>query len=460
MPAPLPRWDDTSASYAWRHRKRLGRNFAEFWREVYRKQQQRKQAWQDELAERYGLNQVVPRGVNSTMPYYEAAGYEGDPVVGPKVRVSKCKVVTGRYRPVNTGSLVRDLMCEQTLLFQSLSNTVTSFYSWLVNGAQPLNCRYTLGAPGGPASGGVWPRTALFPVWIYRLSCCNGNQVDQLGGGYGPAFPKIQYRLQGTQSADGAGWIYSWVPVNPINNSNDSFPTWNGNNVIVKDAGTLSASRIYHDSTIVKLLVTAPTVQPVSLGIDVVQFNDEVMAPPDEYWLAEGGAVSKALDYASPGLVDETAINEHYSDWLFNKVSHPCVSAYKPPHMNRPAPFRILKKHRMTIGPRDTTSGSLQGPQYLHEHVFREHRWHPTDTAHFNQVNEGPDVDPDGTVNQRVYEKFDHVGVFPDPTKQKWLMVHSFGSAPQLNSAAFAVNSEASFDISIRSTFKAVNYAA
>lgn len=432
------------ASFAWRNRDRIRRE-VEYWRERSR---------------RSPVPRSRPSPAPSPMPRYRPSGYEGDQLVAPKTRVVECKVVSGRYRPMGVRNLVRDLMAEQTLVFQSVSNTVTTFYSWRVSGAQPLNTRYTVGTPGGPSSGGTWPRTALFPVWIYRLSCANGNQIDQVGGGLSPAFPKIQYRLQGTQGTDGGNWIYQWIPVAAVNNSNESFPTWNGNNTVVKDPGSLSASRIYHDSSIVKVLLTGPTGAAVSCGIDVVQFNETDYAPDDEYWITEGGSTSRALDYSGPGLVDEAAINEYYSDWLFNKISHPCVSAYKPPHMSRPAPFRIIKKHRMTIGPRDTTNGDVGGPQYLHHHVFREHRWHNTDTCHYTQVNEGPDVDPDGTVTQRVYEKSDHVGVFPDPTKQKWLMIHSFGPPPQANAVAFSAAGEASFDISIRSNFKSVNYSA
>lgn len=458
MSAPLPRWDDTSATYAWRHRQRLGRQFGEFWREVYRNWKRDKAEYLErqrlKREQRLRNSTLVPRAVDTADAMFVAeAGYEGDPLVTAKEKVLTCKSVTGRNRPLRFGSVIRDMLTEQTNLFQSVSNTVTTFYSWQVNGVNPLNCRYIEGKPGNAVDS--WPRKANFPVYIYRLSCCNGMIAGHASGTAEFGYPLIQYRLQGSQTADGEAWTYTWEPVDPSNNSDSTYPTVNKAPIVVQD-GQIQKGKVYHESTVAKILVTAPTLQPVSLGIDIIQFNDDDSAPPDQYYASASGGTAKKIDFGTPGVHDKAVNNEYYSTWLFNRLTHPCVTAYKPPDMNKSAPFRILKRHRMTLGPRDTTNANTAGPQYLHTEVLREHRWHATANVHFVQNSEGPDVDPDGTADQKAVEMFDTVGIFPDCTKQKWLMVTSFGSAPQVSTGnPFTALAEASFDISIRSKFKA-----
>lgn len=392
---------------------------------------------------------------NATGSVYPS-GYEGDALITSKPRVRTCKRVSGRNRPIRVQSIVKQLMNEVTLLFQSVRNDVVSNNNgWRITGTNALNSRYTL---GGASS---WPRTLLFPVYVYRLSAAVGNQLNDVSGAITSAFPLIQYRLEGTQNIDGDTWIYRWTPVSPTNNSDPTYTTWNSNNIIEKET-PFNSDKIYHESTYAKILLTGPTFNTVNFNIDVIQFNEEEYAPPDDYWTSVGGSTSLSIDHGFIGPSDENLLNEYYSTWLFNKATHPCVATHKPRGLHGPRPFTILKRHSMAIGNRDTATQDTGGPQYLHEQVLKEHRWHNTYIPASTAASDGPDVDPNGGIDQAVQDLSRACGVFPNPTKCKWLMVSSFGT-PALpggtlpGAVALLPTGEASFDISIRSKFKCVN---
>jgi len=383
-------------------------------------------------------------------------GYEGDNLLASKSRLKTCQRITGRNRPIRVQSVVRQLMNEVTLNFQSVRNDISGNNNgWRISGVNALNSRYTL---GGAAA---WPRILQFPVYVYRMSAAVGNQLNDVTGTISPAFPLIQYRLEGVQDTDGDTWIYRWTPVSPTNNSDPTFTTWNANNIVEQEVA-FNTDMVYHESTVAKILLTGPTFNTVNFNIDIIQFNEEEYAPPDDYYTSVGGATSLSIDHGFIGPSDENLLNEYYSTWLFNKATHPCVSVHKPRGLQGRKPFNIIKRHSMSIGNRDTATADTGGPQYMHQEVVRAHCWHKTYIPSSTAASDGPDVDPNGSIDQSVKNLSRSVGVFPDPTKSRWLMVSAFGT-PSLpggtlpGAQGLIATAEASFDISIRSKFKCVN---
>lgn len=385
-----------------------------------------------------------------------AAGYEGEPVLGSKPRIRVCKRLSGPNRPLRVQSVVKQLMNEQTLLFQSLNNGITlNNNSWRVNGIMPLNSRYTQG------SNSVWPRTLQFPVYIYRLSAASGNQLNATTGVVNNCMPLVQFRLQGAQSSDGEPWVYRWLETNPSNNSDPTYNTRNVMNVIEKET-PFNTDKIFHHFTEATVLLTAPTFNTVNVNIDVIQFSEEEMAPPDDYLQNIASTATTSIDHGFAGITDEIVSNDYYSTWLFNKSTHPCCKAYKPRNIVGPPPFRVLKRHTMALGNRDTATADTGGLQYMHKEVMRPTRWYKTYTPSYGVPSAGPDVDPNGSIDQSVCDRSKGVGVIPQTTQQKWLMISAFGTpalvgGTQPSAVAFLPGNEASFDISIRSKFKCIN---
>ena len=315
-----------------------------------------------------------------------------------------------------------------------------------------MNTRYT--GTGGIAT---WPRTLQFPVYIYRLSCAVGFQTNQTTGTNEKVYPVIQYRLTGTQVAEDDMWTYNWTPVNPNWNVNESQVTRNAP-MVSREERDVRADRIYHEHTIVKLLLTAPTTKCVDAEIALIQFNDDIFAPPDNYMLeAPDNDIETLPSGGIKNIGDAAALAAYYDSWLFNKMSHPCVTAKRTPGLVGPKPFRYMKRHKMTLLPRDTASGDTSGLQYMHKEVVRAHRWHNTFYPHITQNQEGPDLQPTTEVFQKVVQMNDTCGVFPVPTKQLWLMVNCFQSSALGSASNFAPETEASFDIGITSTFRNAN---
>lgn len=375
-------------------------------------------------------------------------GYDGDAMpVGEKSKVVTCKRVYGSNKRMSLTAVVKDMLNEQEIGFQSL---VAPFgQTWKTSGKNPLNMRWIVGGED------VWVepigRSLWFPVYIYRLSCPIGNQTNQGTGGFSEAWPVCQYRLQGTQDSDGAEWYYTWVPWDPANNMDETFSTRNCYNSIIEES-LFTCQKYYHEYSTIKALFTCPTEFPQKVDVNLVRFNKDYV-PPDQY-LPNGTGTITTFRQDILDTPSTAARNEWYTNWLFNKMCHPCISVQNPPGLVGPRPFTIVQKHSMNLNIRDTTAFGTFGNQYVHTHVYKAHRWHNAMYPHITQQSEGPDVDPFGKVFQKRFQKRDNSGVFPEPDNQVWLMISAqCGNVGAVNSA-IAPTTEASFDIAIRGNFK------
>jgi len=385
---------------------------------------------------------------SSTLGMTSHSGYDGDAVpVGSKSKISTCKRVYGSNRRMNLNSVVKDMLNEQEIGFQTLNQPFGQ--NWKIACKNPLNMRWIVGGENTwtePIGRSLW-----FPVYIYRLSCPIGNQTNQGTGGFSEAWPVVQYRLQGSQEADGDEWFYTWAPWDVANNMDETYPTRNTYNSIVEES-LFTCQKFYHEYSTIKALFTAPTEFSQKIDVNLVTFNNDFV-PPDQYIPNGTGTITTfradILDTASTA-----ARNEWYTNWLFNKMCHPCISVKNPPGLVGPRPFNILQKHRMVLNIRDTTAAGTFGNSYVHTQVYKPHKWYNAVYPHITQQSEGPDVDPFGKVFQKRFQKRDNSGVFPEPDKQVWLMISADQAYVGPINGAIAPTQEASFDIAIRSNFK------
>lgn len=440
-------FDDPWSQYFWENREALTKHTSRFWGDVYKNY--KSGASRERAIE--GVNSLLGiRNRMSNRTRVHPEGYDGaaNAIVGYKNRVYGCSKSYGRRHRLSMQPVVKSLLNEQKTLFQSLVAGLGTAYK--TNGVNPLNIRGTSANPL------LWPRTVWFPVYVYRLSCANGKQNDQATGGMPMTYPTVQYRLQGTQDSDGAEWYYNWVLWEPANNSNATFPTWNGYNPILLERD-FQTQKVYHESNSIKVLLTAPTGSTVDCNIDIVEFTNGHFAPPDQYSSAVGDVSYDTFNISVDDTPQIALENEYYSMWLFNKNSHPCAMVKKPPGLVGPPPFRVLQSHKMVLTGKDTTNTEAGGNQYFHKHYVKDYKWYNTIYPHVTQNSEGPDVDPIGTVTQKVVEKLDNSGVFIPKERQKWLMISCFGNSVLGNGSVFNPLTEASFDISITNSFKCVN---
>jgi len=430
---------------------------------------------------------VVPTGPSFERPTAR------DARVGFANRQFSCTMQRGKPRRklMNVKKISNALIIKNTELFQSLNWSHGGAIAYKNGGKFPLVMEYITGG----ATPGEVPRHALFPVYVFRLNCPSGVG----DGGYIPATtafaaspinvslrqaPVIAYRLNGYQNAVTDPWRYTWEPVEKYgtnvaigSNCPASYLYASGTstaancNGIVVGEGVFKDTEHCHVQSDCQVLFTGSKTNSVDVCCCIVRFTDDQFAPPDEAlylgdaYTNEQGRVLNPYDRIryhenagdlEPGVVrdyddaEEDTFEAILGPWLTSKIMHPCYAYTSVPGVIHRKAWHESQKFQTSISSTLTNFSDTAATQYKHRLITRPGRWMNMNTDPLDKA-----VYPNpGSAFVVPVDTNKHCGLFPKRAAQQWLMVSGFDrSSPKSGAWTFSSNTDASFDISIKSVF-------
>lgn len=391
----------------------------------------------------------MSRNKKTKMEATGPSGAMGAPEAGLTRRSYRCTTKSGRYRSFGVQNVVKELMRENTLMFQCLNPVITGSTSYKYQGSLPLNLRVSAASPANP-------RTYTYPIYVFRLNVPNGNQT--LAEDQPIVQPLIGYRLQAKyESALAPDWTYNWVPI--------TIPAGVGlsTNNVAKDVMyegvvEMKATKIFHETSKIDVLLTAPKLAVADVEVSIVKFNEASFAPPDLY-LDDVNAIqvfrnnSGYAPFGTPSEADENSSNAYYSNWLHNATSHPLAIQPITRDLSGPKPFSKLQSWKYTLCARTTTSADLAPVQHRHTHQLKAYTWHNTASIEGDRNA----VPPEPVTQVQPIERGRTVGVFPRPEEQRWVMVSGWTKEFAPTATTPVPDYEPSFDIRITSKFTHAN---
>ncbi|AXH74130.1 MAG: hypothetical protein [Cressdnaviricota sp.] len=388
----------------------------------------------------------MPR--NST--YVEPAGalvQGGDVHVGSMANKYVCSSRYGKRKRLATAPIVRKLMNYNLYRCQMLNNAMIGATGYRSQGSLYLRPRYA----GVSTS---YPRSIEYPVYIFRLNVPSGWSVDPNDDSTIFMRPLVAFRLVGTQNFVDDQFSYRWVPV-----TRASAPTVPVRFDIEQKDQDMYSTSVRHCYTNADVFVSGATAASADIEISIVKFSDEGVAPPDLFTVGNLNdpvvfRANSGYSATLPTAEDEERAAAFYDVWLHNRLAHPLSIAKYGKHIQGPAPFEVLQKHRMTLSSRDTTNADAGPVQYKHSAVFKAYRWHNTG------VQDPFAIAGEPTTSNALTANIDqeNVGMWLQPPDQRWLMVSGFvRSSIDDSSVVFSNLQFPSFDINLSGRFEFVN---
>lgn len=428
------------ARYAWRNRDRIRRE-VEYWRNQYRRS--RKNA---------GMSgpPAGPMGPSLERVSNQELG-------AASTRIYGCTTRSGdRRRPVSLKRAVKELLVRNAFMFQSLNWSRISA-NYRVNGSYQLRAQFLTGTAT------TWPRSVLYPVYVFRLSAPGNGRAVHSGSVESQIDPTIAYRLRGSQDIEDGLWTFTWEEAPPSNNLQNigygdlSTDTTLNKAAVIELEAAFESGRICHESSDIQILYTGATTVPTDVSACIVRFDESDHAPPDvaqDGWIAGPPRAPRFVTIRENSLFSDVSDNRLRADklnaWLHGKMSHPCAQQGRLRGLPGPPLWRESSKFTKTLCARDLMSADTNAVQYLHRHLMYPKRWYDC-VAMPPAV---PPVDGANEVTLNLVSVQNTVGVFPPVEQQQWLMVTGFARNPIAASGlAFSNTIDASFDISIRSMF-------
>lgn len=396
-------------------------------------------------------------GDGMTMDYGQSAFQPNTGLnVGSKISATQCRTKTGRYKKQNYKGIVEALCYKYKYQYQSLIGTAAEDDSFRVNGLFDLRSRYLVGIPN------TVPQRLALPIYCFRLNvpmCAYQSNLPSAGSNALVA-PIIGFRLVAAKGATESTYTYKWEKVDVNQGLNPTNPNFGTGWVTYRDSDLLMATNKHRfDGCRAEILYTAPTTVPSSLTVSVVRFTRDSYAPPDEYY--SGSTIenlrpnSGAWDIAIPVPPDEPDRLDATAFWtqfVHNRDGHP-LARMSLPYSRRL--FTTEASKTIDFSPGDTTNKLTTGLQHKHITSVKGGVWHTVSIEDKSISVPANNLNQDLTY-QIPASTYDNktIGLFPEPTQQKWLMVSSFTrQGYDLNGVAFNPLVHPSFDIRINNAF-------
>lgn len=387
---------------------------------------------------------------------------------GPEdaIRATKCRAYTGKRKRESIKKLVSWMLREKVFRYQSLvGNSATS--SFRGGGSFNLTNIYITGTDN------TYPQSIDYPIYIFRCSVPNGQQMDFPNVGSRTAIaPIIGYRLQSFRLNANTPNSYRWVTIVPQQNVNFQQPPLNHLNIQAcidqDEPGEFSSNRIRHDYTTVAVHYTAPTALQCPLITGFVRFTRDEYCPPDEYvsvsdtppysvinsTRANAGSYNISVPVPTDG-VDQMEYTAFWDRYITLREGHPLRRHLTFDNVPREV-FKFERRpfvRTFGLASTDVAGAPLGHGRIQHTHVdtLRSRGWKDTSISarklHLDQNNDQANVLDNSFA---TYSDAEMVGVFPKPTDQRWFMVSAF---PRLGTLVMGTPSTAtltpSFDISL-----------
>lgn len=376
----------------------------------------------------------------------------------------RCGTVYGKKKSKRMNKVIEAMMIRELLVAQSLNSVGANPGAWRNSGTyimryqqEAVNANYT--------------QIISFPVYVFRMSApCGYTEQPNTNGNMVNAFPHLAYRLTGYQSIGvDLTWVYRWEPVGMFNNAGgNANASWSI--LESKSNSFLQAPEIYQEYFKSELLITAASQNNCQLCVDIIRFNDNESAPPDQYYVDNAGSLVTFASNSGIGLATPaTSVNptfeqdtnnaRYYTNWLANTRTHPLNHGHLGSEsVKKPPPFTRLRKFCRILGARSTMNANPSVAQLLHTTTDNVNRWIKTASHNKAQGEIKGMADPAGFYPNTLstYNKLHASGVFPDPKKQRWLLVTGFNTNTNyLFSTGLDPLNEASFDIRLQAAFAA-----
>ena len=412
--------------------------------------------------------------MSDTIDYGESAFQpdRGQANFNQMVSNSSCKAVIGRYRP-NRRKAIEDLLYKYTYRYQSLQGTDSSSAGgaagYWARGSFPL--RHIFRDDGGGI--GTYPQIVDLPIYVFRLNTpMVGYQTCYPSSGVGSGdlplnlvAPLIGYQLTMDRASNTVTPTYKWRSVTPSQNIPFGAATTNTGHVVLTETNQRPVGSHYRwEGSRAEVLVTLPTQRPCAVTVADVVFTKDAFAPPDQYQTFTSQVEnirpnSGAWDIGAPGALvpigpesepERLEASAFWYKFIAAHDGHPLRHVYGP--VTRIPVFRYIKKYTQDFSPKATIN-NISNIQHKHVHSISSGGYIDTslvDKSPLSVMVIDPVEDQKPATRQTNFE----AGVFPQPSKARWLMVHAFTrGGPNPSDANFSAAFHPSFDISISNTF-------
>lgn len=385
--------------------------------------------------------------------------HEPHPLVGGLSHEYGCKMRYGRKRPMSMAKVMKNLLNREVYWFSSLiqGGGFPGPPTWRIQGSYDLRYHQL------PAAGGFDIQIDL-PVYVFRLNAATGAMLNAATIAPGSQ-PVIAYRLRAFQPLAGNNYFYRWVQAPPTNNG----PTTSTLNVwkkIITESQPLAGPEIYQEYAKLEALFTGAGILASDVSMDIVRFNNDYSAPPDQYYQNDNttfvtysknsGSDQLPGTLAAPDLDNDLQNSKFYNNWLARARCHPLANGVMVPGTVGSKPFTVLRKCRCGLSSKTTENASTLSNQIKFSATENYYKWMNTAAVGNSSISGEPGLGPDANfTNFRPITVNKNVGVFPEPTKQRWLMISSFSRLNNSLEQAYDANWDCTFDIRIQAAFSA-----